>query len=117
MSDFKNPFADPELTYKGKTVRQRGEELEAEERRQDLETRLEAKGKKKPTRQPPAPTSTPPLIVPAGNFRIENLLDRYRLHNISYNGLLYVVDWSKELLENGTKHSQDEWVQQTQGAG
>ena len=50
----------------------------------------------------------PPI---SGEFAIENLHDRYRLQGIPYNGEIYVVDWSKKLLDNGNKHTQEEWVQ------
>jgi hypothetical protein len=109
MPDFKNPFADPELTYKGKTVRQRAEEIEAEERRQDLEARLEAKGKKKPTRQPPAPARQLPPPVGSG-FSIESWADTYRISGVVIDGNEYVVDLGKNLLDGGKSHTQDEWV-------
>jgi hypothetical protein len=46
-------------------------------------------------------------------FSIEELKDRYRLNNIEYHDGIYVVDWSKSLLDNGQKHVQEEWVQTT----
>ena len=111
MPDFKNPFADPNLTYKGKTVRQRAEEIEAEERRQDLEARLAAKGKKKPAKQPipPAPTHQPPPPVGSG-FSIESWADTYRISGVVIDGNEHVVDLDKNLLDGGKSHTQDEWV-------
>lgn len=43
-------------------------------------------------------------------FSIEDLPDRYRLHNVPYLGKLVVIDRSKALLDNGAAHTQKEWA-------
>ena len=48
-------------------------------------------------------------------FFIEEFDDRYRLHNIDYDGGLYFVDWNKTLLDDGKRHTQDEWINLTKG--
>ncbi|MBI2564475.1 hypothetical protein HYV79_00605 [Candidatus Woesearchaeota archaeon] len=60
-------------------------------------------------------TTTKPVTKTSntGNFVIEVLADRYRLHNIMYRGELYVVDWSKDFLRGGEQHSQQEWIDLT----
>ncbi|MFH1669143.1 MAG: hypothetical protein ABIA62_04405 [Candidatus Woesearchaeota archaeon] len=45
-----------------------------------------------------------------GKFRIEELDDRYRFHNLEYHGGVYTVDWSKDLLDNGVSHKQEDWI-------
>ena len=50
-----------------------------------------------------------------GGFHIESLPDRYRLHNVTYRNGLYQVDWSKELLDGGSSHTQEEWVELLSG--
>ncbi|NQU79598.1 hypothetical protein HQ545_07550 [Candidatus Woesearchaeota archaeon] len=47
--------------------------------------------------------------IPIKSFRIESLDDRYRIHNVEHQGELYVVDWSKELLDEGNMHTQKDW--------
>ncbi|MBI5881344.1 hypothetical protein HZB90_04395 [archaeon] len=126
---WKNPFADPELTYKGKTARQRGDELIAEEQRRDLEARIEEKkGARKPATAPetepapapgnpppPPPTSTiPPLIITPGSLIVQELPDRYRLLNVDYNGEKWNFDWLKKLLDNNANKTQDGWSAFTQ---
>jgi len=115
---WKNPFADPELTYKGKTARQRGDELIAEENRRDLEARIAEKRKgKKPTpaaapATEPAPGNTPPPA--ASGFSIESLADSYRISGVMLDGEEHVVELDKTLLDGGNSHTQDEWVGLTQ---
>ena len=88
---------------------------EEEERRKKIEALKAGRaGGKKPTIIPPAASVVSPVVVPAGNFQIESLADRYRLHNVQYNNGVYVVDWSKELLENGAAKKQQEWIVATQ---
>ena len=88
---------------------------EEEERRQRIEVLKAGRaGGKKPTIIPPAASVVSPVVVPAGNFQIESLADRYRLHHVPYNNDLYVVDWSKELLENGATKTQRDWIAATQ---
>ena len=69
----------------------------------------------------------PPLDIPRGNggslppamgtspsgFSVEDLTDRYRLHNVVYEGKECTVDWSKALLDGGNNHTQDDWVNRT----
>jgi hypothetical protein len=88
---------------------------EEEERRRKIEA-LQARraGRKEPTATPPAAPVVPPAIVPAGHFQIESLADRYRIHDVPYQSGLYVVDWSKELLENGAVKTQQDWITATQ---
>ncbi len=43
-------------------------------------------------------------------FHIQELDDRYRFHNLEYHNGIYTVDWSKELLDDGASHKQEEWV-------
>lgn len=45
-----------------------------------------------------------------GKFRIEELDDKYRFHNLEYRDGIYTVDWSKELLDNGQNHTQEDWM-------
>ncbi|NQU78537.1 hypothetical protein HQ545_02085 [Candidatus Woesearchaeota archaeon] len=45
-----------------------------------------------------------------GKFNIEELDDRYRFHNLEYRDGIYTVDWSKELLDGGNSHTQEEWT-------
>ena len=52
------------------------------------------------------------IIIPTPGFRIEDLSDRYRLHDVSYLGEPHVVDMRKKLLDYGKSHDQDEWVEQ-----
>lgn len=61
----------------------------------------------------PAPTPLVPPVAAAGTV-IEELPDRYRLHNLQYRNGLYTVDWGKELLENGANKTQDKWIAATQ---
>jgi hypothetical protein len=51
-----------------------------------------------------------------GRFYIQELPDRYRFHNLEYHDGIYTVDWSKELLEGGEKHIQEDWMELTQSA-
>ncbi len=44
-------------------------------------------------------------------LQVEELQDRYRLHNVPYLGETCMYDVSKVLLDNGTSHTQEEWVQ------
>ena len=88
---------------------------EEEERRQKIEVLKAGRaGGKKTTIIPPAAPAVPSIVIPPGNFQIESLADRYRLHNVQYNNGVYVVDWSKELLENGATKKQQEWIAATQ---
>ena len=88
---------------------------EEEERRQKIEVLKAGRaGGKKTTIIPPAAPAVPSIVIPTGNFQIESLADRYRLHNVQYNNGVYVVDWSKELLENGATKKQQEWIAATQ---
>ncbi len=41
---------------------------------------------------------------------IEDFSDRYRLHNVPYLTGVSVIDWSKELLDQGRRHNQNEWL-------
>ena len=68
-----------------------------------------------PLPPPPVPPSPPPLTSFA-DFHIENLSDRYRMHQVQYHNSIYVVDWSKELLERGKSKTQQEWMTATQGS-
>jgi hypothetical protein len=47
-------------------------------------------------------------------FHIQELEDRYRLRNVNYDGGIYVVDWSKQLLLDKALHDQYTWLQFTQ---
>ena len=88
---------------------------EEEERRQKIEVLKAGRaGGKKTTIIPPAAPAVPSIVIPTGNFQIESLADRYRLHHVPYNNDLYVVDWSKELLENGATKTQRDWIAATQ---
>ncbi|MDP3733971.1 MAG: hypothetical protein Q8R37_01970 [Nanoarchaeota archaeon] len=49
-------------------------------------------------------------------FKIESLEKRFRLRNILHDGDLYVVDWSKELLEDGEHLRQEEWLRETKNS-
>lgn len=44
---------------------------------------------------------------------IDSLADRYRLHNVLYDGVASVVDISKDLLDNGASHTQSGWIETT----
>lgn len=44
---------------------------------------------------------------------IDSLADRYRLHNVLYDGVASVVDISKALLDNGASHTQSGWIETT----
>jgi hypothetical protein len=46
-------------------------------------------------------------------FTIEDLSDRYRLHNVRWHGGCFTIDIKKELLENGQAYNQDEWLAKT----
>ncbi len=48
-----------------------------------------------------------------GKFRIEELDDRYRFHNLEYHDGIYTVDWSKDLLDGGVGHTQEDWMTRT----
>lgn len=48
------------------------------------------------------------------DFSIEELADRYRLHNLPHHGSFCTVDWSKELIDHGTRHTQEDWIKLTQ---
>ena len=87
---------------------------EAKRRRQELEQkRAERKPRLAPANHPlPVPPSLPPLTFSA-DFQIENLPDRYRLHHVQYNNSVYVVDWKKELLEQGAQKTQQDWITAT----
>jgi len=50
---------------------------------------------------------------PDNAFHIEELDDRYRLHNLEYNNGIYAVDWSKKLLDGGNPNTQEEWMDLT----
>jgi uncharacterized protein (TIGR02996 family) len=52
-------------------------------------------------------------VVPC--FFIEELPDRYRLHNVHYQMDLWVVDWSKEALDEGRTKTQDNWLKWLKG--
>ena len=53
MSDFVNPLADPNLTWKGKTLEERANELAKEKKKQELEAKLAKKRKlKEPATEP-----------------------------------------------------------------
>ncbi len=88
------------------------EEAERQQRIAELQARRGKKGKE------PAAAATPPAavlpILPAGNFKIESLADRYRIHQVQYQNGLYVVDLRKELLDEGKSHTQQEWINLTQ---
>ena len=43
MKQFKNPFADPNLSYKGKTAAERGDELLKERKKKELEAKIAEK--------------------------------------------------------------------------
>jgi hypothetical protein len=47
---------------------------------------------------------------------IQDFSDRYRLRNVVYNGELWVFDWLKGLLGNGSEHSQVAWLSYTRDA-
>ena len=88
---------------------------EEEERQRRIEE-LKARGEKRtasPLPPPPASPSPPPLAS-STDFHIENLPDRYRMHQVQYNNGVYVVDWSKELLDQGVSNVQQEWIEATQ---
>ena len=125
-----DPFSNPNLTFNGKTLEERAKELDREEKARERDARkaellakraareAEANGEEltqEPEPQAPTtqlPTQTPP-INPTPNFLIEELADRYRIHNVTYQREVYVFDWSKELLEGGANHEQKEWVRKT----
>ncbi len=46
-------------------------------------------------------------------FSIEKLDDRYRISGVLYEGRASVVDISRELLDDGAEHTQQEWVDLT----
>lgn len=48
-----------------------------------------------------------PTIVRYEDFAIEELSDRYRLHNVPYLAGVGIIDWSKELLEQGRANTPD----------
>jgi hypothetical protein len=52
-------------------------------------------------------------LVPC--FFIEELPDRYRLHNVHYEMGLFVVDWSKEHLDGRDTKTQDNWLKWLKG--
>jgi hypothetical protein len=52
-------------------------------------------------------------VVPC--FFIEELPDRYRLHNVHYGLGLFVVDWSKNQLDNAQFKTQDNWLKWLKG--
>lgn len=49
-------------------------------------------------------------------FKVESLPDKYRLRNVFHNGDLYVIDWSKELLEFRVPLTQNEWLRETKNS-
>lgn len=69
--------------------------------------------------QPVIPAVPQPVVVPVSSpvpssgFSIESIMDRYRVHGISYNGKISTVDISKALLDNGASHVQSDWVEIT----
>lgn len=48
-------------------------------------------------------------------FFIEELPDRFRMYNVPRDNKLHTYDWSKEHLDGGRRHTQDEWTQLLQG--
>ena len=68
-----------------------------------------------PASPPPVPPGPPPLASFA-DFHIENLSDRYRMHQVQYHNGVYVVDWSKELLDQGKSKTQEDWITATQSS-
>ena len=84
---------DPEL------ARKLTEEYEKEQRKKKLEDKL-GKGK----------TAGPPIANPQ-DIPLEDLQDFWRISNVPYRNGLYRVDLAKELLDNGTSHTQDEWAE------
>jgi hypothetical protein len=49
-----------------------------------------------------------------GKFHIQELPDRYVLHNLEYHDGIYTVGWSKKFLEDGAQHIQEDWMRLTQ---
>ena len=62
--------------------------------------------------QPPA--AQPPLIIPTAGFSIEEHADRYRIYGVQHNNSMHAVDITRNLLENGASHTQEEWAALTQ---
>ena len=124
-----DPFSDPNLTFNGKTLEERAKELDKEEKARKREERkaellakrtareAEENGKEPTPEAEPKASITQPVIIPpitpTQGFKIDDLADRYRIHNVEHQGELYVVDWSKELLDNKQSHTQKEWIDLT----
>ncbi len=111
LDDF---FVDGKKAWDKELQRQEEEKRQKEEaeRRKRIE-KLKSR-RKEAVKTEPAVTAPPPAIIPAGNFKIEILPDRYRIHEVPYRGSLYVVDWGKDLLDKGNEHTQEEWIALTQ---
>jgi len=97
-----------------KEQRRLAEEAKAKEEQERRAKIAELKARRAGTTKAEPAAVPPRVVIPTGNFQIESLPDRYRLHNIQYNNGVYAVDWSKELLDDGKKHTQQDWIALTQ---
>ena len=61
----------------------------------------------------PLAAQPPPIIQTAG-FSIEEHADRYRIYGVQHNNSMHAVDITKNLLESGASHTQEEWAALTQ---
>lgn len=59
--------------------------------------------------------ATPQTTVQSTGFSIEELEDRFVLNGVHYRNGIYTIEWSKQLLDNGEAHTQDEWLKTLKG--
>jgi len=55
-----------------------------------------------------------PPFTPTAGFSIEEHPDRYRIYGVQHNNSMHAVDITRNLLENGASHTQEEWATLTQ---
>jgi hypothetical protein len=65
--------------------------------------------KQDPIVNPPVP----PAVIPV---TVQNNAECWSIDGVSYRGNFYVADLGKKLLEDGAKHTQDEWVKRAEEA-